>query len=917
MDRLFSKSLPYLAYPVKISVLALIYIAAVKLSLGLALVNGLVPLVWLPAGVALGALLLFGEQLWPGVILGALVGALTVDAPLSFVIVTAIGSLLEALAGVYFLRRLAHFADSLVCLRDVGTLLLYGAMLSSMINATISVTGLVLSGLAAWSMYRFIWVLWWLGDVMGVLLVTPLLLVWIRPFLKWTTRQAVEAGILFLLLFAVSEVVYSSQLSSLMMFPFVYTLFPFLIWAALRLGLRGAATAVFVSAGMMLWHTAQGNTLFAQGLFFPNLVYLYSFIGTMGMTTLLMAAVIAERDQSVITLHKSEERYRTIVQQAVEGIAVSDSVGNFTEVNPAFCHMLDYSEAELLQLNLREIITAENLPMLPLRLDELRAGKKLRVERYLQRRDGTTFLAEISVRMVLGGSLQAVVQDITERKRIEEALRESEARYRALVEGSGVGIWQVTLDRNTIYANPAMGTLLGLENAAELLDKPYGKFFTEESLDIIESQVTRYFSNITSSYEVELVCRNGEKRHAIVHESPVFAADGQLHSLIGTFVDITDRKHAIEDLVAEKNFVSSAIDSLPGIFYVFDEAGRFLRWNKNFETVSQYTAAEMASLHPLDLFSGQDKQLIAVRIAQSFAEGSATAEARFMTKDGQKTPYFFTGERVILDGKLCLVGMGIDITERQQAEELLRRTQKMESLGIMAGGIAHDFNNLLVAMLGQASLALLKSPVDNPVHRHVEQVVKAAERAAALTRQLLAYAGRSQVDMQPVQFNTLIEENLHLFTVAIPRHVQLITNLMESLPLIEGDVSQLQQVLMNLILNGAQAIIGKSGVVAVETNVCEVGNGYNFPPLFIGEPLTPGQYVTLIVRDNGSGIDAEIISRIFDPFFTTKETGHGLGLAAVLGIIQGHKGDIQIKSQTGQGTTFTLFFPVWEGALLV
>jgi signal transduction histidine kinase/CheY-like chemotaxis protein len=253
-----------------------------------------------------------------------------------------------------------------------------------------------------------------------------------------------------------------------------------------------------------------------------------------------------------------------------------------------------------------------------------------------------------------------------------------------------------------------------------------------------------------------------------------------------------------------------------------------------------------------------------------------------------------------------------DITERLQTEEAMRRTQKLESLGVLAGGIAHDFNNLLVAMMAQTSLALVKLPSDSPALSHIKKAVKAAENAADLTRQMLAYSGRGQFERKAISLNLLLEENLHLFQVGIPKNVKLISQLTEPLPLIEGDRGQMQQVVMNLIINAAEAIDHyhvRQGQVLVKTGTESLIEDDGRFWQYTGSYLSPGHYVTLEVQDNGCGMDAQTMARMFDPFFTTKFTGRGLGLAAVQGIVRGHRGGLHVVSNVGAGTTFTLFLP--------
>ena len=245
--------------------------------------------------------------------------------------------------------------------------------------------------------------------------------------------------------------------------------------------------------------------------------------------------------------------------------------------------------------------------------------------------------------------------------------------------------------------------------------------------------------------------------------------------------------------------------------------------------------------------------------------------------------------------------------EREIAE---RKTQKMESLGVLAGGIAHDFNNLLVGIMGQASLALFKMDDEAPAREHIEKAVRSARRASELTHQMLAYSGRGHFDLQRVNVNTLIRENEPLLAETVPDNVQLQVQLAEALPAIEADSGQLQQLVVDLILNAAEAIGDRPGRVLLATGAHEIGVEAAVYAQHTGQPLAPGRYVSLTVEDDGPGMSPETVSRIFDPFFTTKEEGRGLSLAAVLGVVRGHKGGLAVTSRPGKGSRFEALFPV-------
>ena len=250
-----------------------------------------------------------------------------------------------------------------------------------------------------------------------------------------------------------------------------------------------------------------------------------------------------------------------------------------------------------------------------------------------------------------------------------------------------------------------------------------------------------------------------------------------------------------------------------------------------------------------------------------------------------------------------------DITEGKRFKEQLLQTAKLESLGVLAGGVAHDFNNLLVGILGNASLALETLSSNNPSRTMIRDILDASERASLLTRQLLAYAGKGRFIVEPISLSGLVREISNLVQTSIPRTAQLRLELQENLPMIEGDAGQLHQLVMNLVINGAEAIgPDQNGILLVTTGVQDVDDAY-LKTAFSPVEIQPGKYVTLEVHDTGCGMDEGTIQRIFDPFFTTKFTGRGLGLAAVQGIVRGHRGALKVYSTPGRGTTFKVLLP--------
>jgi PAS domain S-box-containing protein len=321
-------------------------------------------------------------------------------------------------------------------------------------------------------------------------------------------------------------------------------------------------------------------------------------------------------------------------------------------------------------------------------------------------------------------------------------------------------------------------------------------------------------------------------------------------------------------------------------------------WNPGAERIYGYSADEVVGrevsiLIPEDRMPELDDAMDRIGRGEP-VESFETVRVR---KDGRRIDVHLTISPVC-DSEGRVRGASViarDVTDRKRAELQLRETQKLESLGVIAGGIAHDFNNLLVGILGNASLVLDELAPQDPNRPFLENVVAASEKAAHLTRQLLAYAGKGQFLTERINLSMLVRENGNLLRTSIPKSVELRLDLDPELPTIQGDPSQFQQLIMNLLINGAEAIgENRPGKVAVTTATVE---------------REDGSYVLLSVSDTGSGMDEETRLKIFDPFFTTKFTGRGLGLAAVLGIVRAHRGAITVESTPGQGSTFRVLLP--------
>ncbi|MBM4144225.1 MAG: PAS domain S-box protein [Lentisphaerae bacterium] len=306
---------------------------------------------------------------------------------------------------------------------------------------------------------------------------------------------------------------------------------------------------------------------------------------------------------------------------------------------------------------------------------------------------------------------------------------------------------------------------------------------------------------------------------------------------------------------------------------------------------------------------GQNREIYETLKQEGFHVGLATG----VTKSGREVPLeIITGHLSGGEGAVLLLR---DISERVNAEqerlrleERMQRQQKMESLGILAGGVAHDFNNLLTVVLGNADLIMQDLTPGASAREHVESIRKAARQATELCSQMLAYSGQGEYRVEPVDLAGVVRGMGRLLEVPLPKGARVELRLGTGLPRIEGDTIQIQQVLMNLVTNAAEAMPAADGLVTVVVDAVECDQAA-VDRMGIAPELRPGRFVVLDVSDNGGGMDAETRARMFDPFFTTKFMGRGLGLASVLGIVRGHGGGIEVSSTPGKGSTFRIYFP--------
>jgi PAS domain S-box-containing protein len=520
----------------------------------------------------------------------------------------------------------------------------------------------------------------------------------------------------------------------------------------------------------------------------------------------------------------------------------------------------------------------------------------------------------------------AIRSRAAERDAKETALQESELRLKAIgdhLPGSTIYEFGIRPNGSHFFVYLSAGIERSTSyRAEELLAHPEKVYenVVEEDLATMMRATHESAQNLSVlDQQVRRRMPSGEIRWFHSRSMPRLLDDGST-VWDGVELDVTDYKRAEEALRASEERLQQVMDLVPHFVFAKDTDGRFLFANRALAQIFGMAPEELVGRRDSDLspdekeaahFLSDDREVIASGRLKFISEERHT-DPNGRTRILQTTKVQFALPRVEKPGVL---GVSVDITELKQAEEERQRVetklqdmQKLESLGVLAGGIAHDFNNLLTGVLGNASLARMDLPEASPVVPYLDQIEKAAQHAADLCRQMLAYAGKGRFVLQDVDLSALVRETTHLLESSIAKGVVLQFNLADNLPAVSADATQLRQIVMNLVINASEAIGARSGNVQVSTGLVRVDRAY-LDETVLAPELPEGDYVHLEVTDNGSGMTPDTLAKIFDPFFTTKFTGRGLGLAAVLGIVRGHKGALKVYSERGKGTSFRILLP--------
>ena len=631
---------------------------------------------------------------------------------------------------------------------------------------------------------------------------------------------------------------------------------------------------------------------------------------------------ITERKQSESSLRESEERFRKVWNQAGDGMRLTDANGIVLMANDAYCRLVELpresveghslavsqppDQAERINRRHRERFVSRTVPF--------------QMERELTLWNGQRKWVALTNTMLEGQKpvLLSTFRDISERKQAEEALRLSQARYLSLVETLPVSLFRKDMAGRFTYANQRFCALLG-QRFEEIIGKTDFDFFPRDLAEAYRSDDRQVIaSNAPLNKEEHNQAPGGETRYVQVIKVPIRDSHGQANGIQAIFWDVTERKRTEQALQASEKRYASLVNNLSSIVWEADaQTFQFRFVSPQAERILGIPVSEWLSepnfwrehVHP------EDRERIVAYCRDCTRRGvDHEFEYRMIAADGRSVWLHDVVSVESVEGAAAtLRGVMVDISDRKRAEEERRQleaqiqhAQKLESLGVLAGGIAHDFNNLLTSVLGYTGLALMQLPDESIAVPLLHEIEKAAQRAADLTQQMLAYSGRGAFVIKTLRLDLLVQEMTKLLGTVISKKAALNLNLEPAS--IEGDATQVRQVVMNLITNASDALEEKSGIISVRTGAREADAAYLRSP-YLPEPLPAGVYAYVEVEDSGCGMSRETLDRIFDPFFTTKFTGRGLGLAAVLGIIKGHRGTIKVDSTPGRGTVFQVLFP--------
>src|SRR5713101_2463513 len=896
-----------------IGLLTLVYFIAGKFGLILASLHASASPMWPPAGIALAALLVLGYRGWPAIFVGAFLVNVTTAGNVATSLAIASGNTLEAVCGAWLVNRFA--GGTTVFDRPQGVVkFALAAVVSTVIGPAVGVTSLALAGFADWTNYGAIWLTWWLGDTTGDLLIAPLIILWsIGSKRRWNRREAVEAGILLLLLFVLSEAVFGGWLTiSAGNYPIAFISGPIVIWTAFRFTQRETATGIFIVSAVAIWGTMHGFGPFVRETENQSLLALQSWTAVLSITAMALSAGMAERGRAEKALRESEARINLAANAAHLGLWHWNIQDNELWVTKKWRRLFGFAESEPVNIGrLLQVVHPEDRERMQQVVQQMfeHGGGEYENEYRITRPDGSTrWIAGYgSVELDERGKpafARGVSRDITKRKIAEDELRESEARFRTVADSAPVLIWMSGPDKLCTFVNKGW-----LDFTGRTMEQELGKGWTEgvhaDDLDqFLEVYGNSFNARQPFKMEYRLRRNDGEYRWVLDNGTPRFASDGAFLGYIDSCIGITERK------LAEEKF-RLVLDAAPNAMIMVDSAGVISFANAPAATVFGYSLSELIGLHIETLIPERfrDRHVDDRNGFLSAPSSRAMGAGRDLfgrRKDGSEFPVEVGLNPIHTTEGLSVLASVIDISARKEAE-LEHERQNMELarvgrvvvMGELAASLAHEVINPIGAIVANASagqrlIAAGKIGTEE-LTELLADIAADGRRAGEVIQGIRNMVRKGEPRRALVRIGDIIDQLLRIVHAdAIEREVKVRSKVDSGTGQIWGDPVQLLQVLLNLAINAFEAM------TAMPSNARR---------LVIHAGRNENGDILVSLRDSGPGFPSGMAEELFEPFFSTKAEGTGMGLAISRSIIEAHGGTLSAENCDEGGACFTVCLP--------